>query len=117
MTVPGAQFRPYGIINDCSMRARREEAPIMPHPRYPGDEIGRIGHELYEKNIRAKVETEENIGKIISIDIETGDYEIGDDVLQTAKRLLAKNPDAPIWTERVGYDAVYTIGGTLNRTS
>jgi len=63
----------------------------VPHPRYPGDELGRIGHELYEKNLRAKVETKENIGKIISIDIDTGEYEIGDDLLVTANRLLNKH--------------------------
>lgn len=89
----------------------------MPHPRYSTEEVGRIGHELYEKQIRSKVETEENIGKIISIDIETGDYEIGEDVLEPAKRLLGKNPDAAIWGERIGYNAVFAVGGSLERTA
>jgi hypothetical protein len=89
----------------------------MPHPRYSSEEVGRIGHQLYENSIRAKVETEENIGKIISIDIETGDYEIGDDVIETAERLLARNPDAAIWGERIGYNAVFAVGGSLERTA
>jgi hypothetical protein len=89
----------------------------MSHPRYPGDEVRRIGKELYERSIRAKVETEENIGKIISIDIETGDYEIGDDILKTAGRLLEKHPDAAIWSERIGYNAVFAVGGSLERTA
>jgi hypothetical protein len=88
----------------------------MPHPRYPGDEIGRIGHDLYERSIRAKVETEGNIGKIVSIDNETGDYEIGDDLIETTKRLLVRHPDAAIWSERIGYNAVYAVGGSLQRT-
>jgi hypothetical protein len=87
----------------------------MPHPRYSGEEIDRIGHELYEKQIRPTVETEENIGKIVSIDIETGDYEIDDDLLIAARRLLAKHPDAAIWSERIGYNAVYAVGGSLER--
>jgi hypothetical protein len=89
----------------------------MPHPRYTGDEIGQIGHEVYEKRLRPKVETEENIGKIISIDIETGDYEVADDLLVAANRLLAKHPDAAIWNERIGYNAVYAVGGSLRRTA
>lgn len=89
----------------------------MPHPRYPGGEISRIGQELYDKKLRAQVETEENIGKIISIDIETGDYAIGDDVIETGMRLLKKRPDAPLYAARIGYDAVYAVGGALSRTA
>src|SRR5581483_50684 len=67
----------------------------MPHPRFSSEEIARRGQELYEKSIRAKVETEENIGKLVSIDIETGDYEIGEDnSLEAPRRLHAKHPGA-----------------------
>ncbi|KYC38646.1 hypothetical protein WA1_36330 [Scytonema hofmannii PCC 7110] len=79
-------------------------------------EIARRGKELYQRSIRTKVETEENIGKIISINVETGDYEIGDDLVETSLRLRAKQPDAALWGERIGFDAVYAIGGTLIRT-
>jgi hypothetical protein len=89
----------------------------MSHPRYPGNELGRIGHEFYESNLRTAVETEDNIGKIISIDVETGDYEIGDDLLVTANRLLNKNSEAAIWSERIGYNAVYAVGGSLRRVA
>jgi len=30
--------------------------------------------------------------------------------------LQAKQPDAAIWAERIGYDAVYAVGGSLVRT-
>ena len=90
---------------------------MMSHPRFARDEIGRIGHELYERQIRPLVETEPNIGKIISIDIETGDYEIDDDLLKAAHRLLARRPGAALWGERIGYNAVYAVGGSLERTT
>jgi len=110
--------KPVGaIMKAARVEQGRGEVAIMPHPRYSSEEVGRVGKELYEKSIRARVETEENIGKIISIDIETGDYEIGDDLVQTARRLLAKNPNAAIWHERIGYDVVYAVGGTRNRTA
>ena len=79
------------------------------------DRISRIGHEIYETQLRPQVETEENIGKLISIDINTGDYEIGEKPVLTIQRLQARRPDAEIWTERIGYDAVYAVGGSLRR--
>ena len=81
------------------------------------DPISRIGHEIYETQLRSKVETEENIGKLISIDINTGDYEIADRLITAIERLQARRPDAEIWSERIGYDAVYAVGGTLRRTN
>jgi hypothetical protein len=90
----------------------------MAHDRFTGEEIAHRGKEWYEKSIRAKVETEENIGKIIAIDIETGDYEIDGDLLKSAERLHARRPHAALWGERIGYDAVYAMGGgTLARTT
>src|SRR5438046_5700544 len=47
----------------------------MPHPRISSEEIDRRGQELYERQIRDHVETQENLGKQIVIDIETGEYE------------------------------------------
>ncbi|MBW4618061.1 MAG: hypothetical protein KME17_01590 [Cyanosarcina radialis HA8281-LM2] len=81
------------------------------------EEIARRGGELYEKSIRTQVETPENIGKIISIDLETGDYEIDEDLIVACHRLQAKHHNAVIWTERIGYDAVFAVGGTLVRTA
>ena len=89
----------------------------MGHPRYTGEEIARRGEDLYERRIRAKVENEANIGKIISIDIETGDYEIADDLIVTGDRLLARHPGAALFAARIGYNAVYALGGTLTRTA
>ena len=89
----------------------------MPHPRFSGTEITQRGKELYEQHIRALVETQENIGKIVSIDIETGDYEVGDDLIATGDRLFARHPDAALYGARIGYNAVYALGGTLIRTT
>lgn len=88
----------------------------MPHPRYSSVEITRRGQELYEQNIRNLIETQENLGKIISIDIETGDYEIGDDLISTGDRLFARHPGAALYGARIGYNAVYAVGGSLVRT-
>ncbi len=89
----------------------------MPHSRFQSGEINRRGKEIYDSTLKAKIETEENIGKLISIDIETGDYEIGDDPLVTADRLFARHPGAALYGARIGYNAMYALGTTLLRTS
>ena len=89
----------------------------MLNPKISGEEITNRGKEIYEKIIRTLAEKTENIGKIISINVETGEYEIGDDLIITSRRLQAKQPDAPIWAGRIGFNAVYAVGGTLIRTT
>jgi hypothetical protein len=106
----------YGIMFVSRSRGDQEET-IMPHPRFSSEEIHRRGEELYERSIRPHVETDENIGKEIVIDIETGSYEIDSNGLAASRRLLAKHPGAALYGARIGYDAVYSLGGTLTRTS
>lgn len=85
----------------------------MTHPNIDDLDIARRGEALYNEAIRDRVEVAANIGKIISIDIETGHYEIGDDLLASSRCLQTKYPHANIWAERIGFNAVYAVGGTL----
>lgn len=78
-------------------------------------EIARRGRDLYDRTFRTHVETAANLGRIISIDIETGNYEIGEDLLDLSMRLQLKSPGAIVWAERIGFNAVYAVGGTLTK--
>ncbi|MGG6263339.1 hypothetical protein ACQ4M3_03170 [Leptolyngbya sp. AN03gr2] len=89
----------------------------MSYPNFSDQEITQRGEEFYDKQLRSKVETAENIGKIISIDVESGDYEIDDDLLTTCRRLQERRKRPILWTERIGFNAVYAVGGTLTRTA
>ncbi len=81
------------------------------------EEVARRGEELYDRLIRAHVETERNIGKLVSIDIDSGDYEIGDDMdVEAPLRLHRKHPGAKVYTRRIGYNAVFALGGTIERS-
>jgi hypothetical protein len=80
------------------------------------EEIDRIGQQLYDQRIRSLVETPSNVGKQIVIDVETGDYEIDDSGLDASRRLQAKHPGASLYGLRIGYNAVYTLGGVLRTT-
>ena len=87
----------------------------MPHPRFSNEEIVRRGEEIYARQLRKLLETEENIGKILVIDIETGDYEIDSDPLVASHRALARHPGAAIYALRIGHDEVYGFGGDAPR--
>lgn len=88
----------------------------MPHAVFSGEEIARRGEDVYARELKARVETPDNIGKIISIDVETGEYVIGDDPVATGRALQKRHPDAAIYGKRIGYNAVFALGCTLTRT-
>ena len=88
----------------------------MPHPRISDDEIDQRGQRLYEERIRSLVEKPENIGKQIVIDVVTGDFEVDEDGLTASRRLLARHPGAALYGLRIGYNAVYSLGGVLRPT-
>jgi hypothetical protein len=80
------------------------------------EDFARRGTELYEREIRPRVE-EGNLGKIVAIDIETGAFEVADDVLAASDRLLARYPDAQPWLVRIGHRAVHRFGHQHGSTS
>ncbi|MBW4444568.1 MAG: hypothetical protein KME10_25865 [Plectolyngbya sp. WJT66-NPBG17] len=78
-------------------------------PRYSKEEFARRGDEIYETQVRPQVE-EGNHGKIVAIDIETGDFEVGKNSIVASDLLLAHHPNAQIWFVRIGHRAVHRIG-------
>ena len=87
---------------------------IKRQPRYSSEEFARRGTELYESKIRPLVESG-NLGRILAIDIESGDYAVGDEGHEAAQVLIEKNPDAQIWCLRIGYVAVSSYCGFPDR--
>ena len=67
--------------------------------------------------VRSKVETSENIGKMVVIDVETGEYGVDDTVFVSSRRMHAKRPDAPLYAIRIGYNVSAAMGGVMERIS
>jgi hypothetical protein len=80
-------------------------------PRYSKEEFRRRGEEIYAK-IKDRVDPG-NKGKILAIDIETGEYEVDQDKMQAVDRLFDRIDDPQIVCYRIGYNAVTTLGGSL----
>jgi hypothetical protein len=82
----------------------------MPYQNYSPQEVESRGEEIYEDQLRKKVEPG-NEGKFIVIDIQTGEYELDENDLQATKRARAKRPDVVLYGLRIGYPTAYTLGG------
>jgi hypothetical protein len=78
-------------------------------PRYSKEEFARRGNEIYESQIRPQVE-ENNHGKIVAINIETGSFEVTDTPMEAVDRLYEREPDAQPWVIRIGHRAVFRFG-------
>lgn len=74
-------------------------------------EAAAIGRAIYNDKIRDTLGPECR-GKIVVIDVHSGDYEIGDRDIDVTNRLLKRRPNAYTWAERVGSRAPYRIGGS-----
>jgi hypothetical protein len=84
-------------------------------PRYSKEEFAQRGDALYESAVRAQVEAG-NDGRIVAIDIETGAFEVADEVVTASEKLLERIPDAQTWFIRIGHQAVYHFGARSLRT-
>ena len=83
--------------------------------RYDKEEFARRGDQIYQQSVRPLVEAG-NKGRIVAIDIESGAYEIADDVLTATNRPFAKYPAAQPWAVRIGYPAVHRFGPRIEIT-
>jgi hypothetical protein len=81
------------------------------------EEVAKLAYQLYENKIRREVETEVNTGKMVIIDIETGEYEVDEAGIKAAHNLYAKNPYARLFGIRIGYNVAASLGGVMERVS
>ena len=77
----------------------------------PREEVVRLGKILYERDIKQQVE-DAHRGKIISIDVESGEWAIGESVVATTDGLWKRRPDAiNIYSLTIGDEVLYRFGG------
>lgn len=71
-------------------------------PRYSKEDFAQRGDLIYQTQIRPQVELG-NHGKIVAIDIETGDFEVANSPILAVDRLYERKPDAQPWVIRIGH--------------
>ena len=78
--------------------------------RYSKKEFARRGDALYHSKVRPNL-TDEDDGKFVALDIDTGEYEIHASELTSGDRLRKRLPEAQIWMVRVGSRYLHRFGG------
>ncbi len=87
---------------------------IARQPRYSNEEAARRGESLYNEVVKPHLNVEDD-GKYVSIDLETGEWEMDSDRMAPGKRLRSRLPDAQVLTTRVGYGYAVRFGGASLR--
>ena len=73
------------------------------------------GQQWYENGIRQQVDTEENVGKIVAIDVETGEFVLAPDHIAALAAIRGRVANPFLYFLRVGYVTPTKIGGALKR--
>jgi len=81
---------------------------VLSTARYTPSEIVERGQQRYERDIRSKVEVHR--GKMLALDVDSGEYELADDSITAIDRLKAKVPTARAYLIRVGFPSAVQIG-------
>lgn len=71
--------------------------------------IARRGQAIYDARLKSRLEPKHN-GKLVAIDVETGDYVVGDDALVAGDQLRRRRRDVVSYVVRIGSRAVYKLG-------
>lgn len=75
--------------------------------RYSPEEFLAKGTQVYREQILPKLDKSSADGKIVAIDIETGEFELADTTLVAAAKMFDRIPDAQLWFERIGAEGVH----------
>ena len=97
-----------GLIAKETVVRNDETKLFAKHPTEKDEiDIAAVGKAMYEE-IRGELEATQK-GRVVVIDVKSGDYEIGDNDLEATLRIFERRPKALTWGERIGYPAMYTF--------
>ena len=79
--------------------------------RRPKQETAELGEAIYQRDIRPLVEAEHH-GDYVAIDVSSGCWGIGKDLIEARDRLDSQRDDVvDVWCMRVGYRTLRHFGG------
>ena len=77
-------------------------------------EVSTHAESIYQR-VRSEVETPENVGKMMVIDTQSGDFEIDPQHIPAWRRLQQRQPKGEFFAIRIGYKAAESFSGMLSR--
>ena len=70
------------------------------------NELVAQGQKIYDAFLQEKLEPEYK-GKVVAIEVESGDYFLGESVVEAAKKAREKHPEKLFYFAKVGYRAMH----------
>lgn len=83
----------------------------MSNHDYTKEEIARQGREIYDREIRRKVEGDHD-GEFLVVDITSGRFSMGQDSEEAFEGAEEENPEGVFYLMRVGRKAAHRIGSS-----
>jgi hypothetical protein len=112
--IPGRNKGKIWAAPDCTdLLPTDDKTPARAAVRTTSDEIMTRVKEIYEEQLRPSLDTDENLGKFLTIDTLSGDYEVSDDSLQNGLRLRERHAEVKTGTLRIGYATAFARGGRM----
>jgi hypothetical protein len=78
-------------------------------------EFSQKGEEIYKANILPEISVEDLKGKIMAIEVDTGDYFIESTVVKAITLAQKKYPTKKFYLKRIGYRAVHSHKGVVKQ--
>ncbi len=103
------------VDNYTMIKGQKVGVIVMQSIFWSVEEVALRAKQFYENDIRQYVEYGDNLGKMIVIDAETGEYGIDPTGVETALKLKHQKPNARLFTIRIGYDVAVSFGGAIER--
>lgn len=76
---------------------------------WTSEEVANKAKEIYLTQIQQEVETPENIGKMLVVDVETGEYSFDASGVESALKLKAKRPISRLFMIKIGSDVAVSF--------
>lgn len=80
------------------------------------EQIAGLGEKLYQEKLKSILEPTQ-IGKFVAIEVVSGDYFVGDTIIEAMQQGREKYPDRLFHTIKIGYKGVYKMGSYLKNLS
>ena len=74
--------------------------------------LAEVGQRIYDERLRKKLEPR-YAGKIVTIEVDSGDYFVGDTLREAIQKARKRYPEEVFYSVKVGYPAVYSFASRM----
>ena len=74
------------------------------------EQVALVAEAVYERSIRSTVETPENLGQFLTLEVETGNYCMASTMVESILPLKQQHPLGRLFTLKIGYPTAASFG-------